>query len=775
MGLISPVLHSVARPVTLAEFLDAIRATCQPRFSHSRSDVTRKVGLAISGGVDSMALAFLASEVQRQQLHLRISDNPISEFIAIVVNHRLRPESDDEVLRVAKVVRALGLKPVVSSINWKREALMLPPIGHPNVETLARRMRYRHIGLQSSSRGINSVLVAHHADDQYETVLMRMLGGHASRGLRGIRAACEIPECEGLYGAFRSGWRDDRIRERPFFQHHNADKERKQLRKLISSLLSEELTDSQEPEQPWKSHTIFDEIPTRDLYRENIAMNDFTSASVNTEVGGVMLYRPLLEFGKDRLVATCLENKVPWFEDASNADVTLTMRNAVRAMHRGHQLPRALSRPAIVALAKRCDKRHEALEAEAARWAQQVTVHDFNSQSGTLFVRFPQMTCRVPSWQANSEFWHKARMARSREIAGLVLRHVMANVSPEHNSPLMTSLQHPISTVFPALSPNSGKMQMPPKAFNVNGVLFRPVPDTPFDSPAKFIRATIAGQVNINHSTDGTYSWYLTREPYPSPLNKPLPMNNFRYCLPLEKPIDFEDRDRTTDWTEWMAWTLWDGRFWIRVRHRLPFQPFIAPFQEEHQKPFRDRLDKPQRERMVDLLKRHAPGKARYTLPAIYLETEVDWDNLPPVPSYPFRLPEKREGHLTSRSMLLTLPSLGINTPRLNEFIHYQIRYKRLDRPLRDGTIAFHCNSYKKPYWRPRHRTRRPSMFSRRQSRGVWPETHTPCWATSGSRIASVARSTLSRRRTRQEPASMPKKNQPVSDSDQDSQFVLDV
>ncbi|KXJ86708.1 hypothetical protein Micbo1qcDRAFT_168193, partial [Microdochium bolleyi] len=90
-------------------------------------------------------------------------------------------------------------------------------------------MRYRHLGLECAFRGIGSLLVAHHADDQYETVLMRMLSGHPSRGLRGIRPTSEIPECEGLYGAFRSGWLDDRLRQTPFFNHPNAEKDRRYL------------------------------------------------------------------------------------------------------------------------------------------------------------------------------------------------------------------------------------------------------------------------------------------------------------------------------------------------------------------------------------------------------------------------------------------------------------------------------------------------------------------------------------------------------------------
>ncbi|KAJ1325099.1 tRNA(Ile)-lysidine synthase [Microdochium nivale] len=719
MVTLPPVLHSAAaRPVTVAEFADAVRATCRPRFPHLGSRAARPLGLAISGGVDSMALAFLAGETHRQHPRLVVTDSPVSAVYAVIVNHRLRPEAEAECRATAFAVRRFGLKPIISTIRWKRELRILPPVGHPNVETLARRMRYRHLGLECAYHRIGSLLVAHHADDQYETVLMRMLAGHSSRGLRGIRPAGEIPECEGLYGAFRSGWLDDRLRPTPFFNHHNAEKDRFNLRKRMSSLMSDELA-SAPPESSSGAH---DEMLWNLYHGEidtgtGIGTGTLESSAIEVEDGGIMVYRPLLEFSKARLIATCLENDISWHEDATNADATLTTRNAIRAMSRQHKLPRALSLPAILALSRRCSDKHQALEAEAARAACQVTFQDFNSQAGTLLVQFPTQKFRLLPWQHRSELRHRARLVRCREVAGLVLKHVMAVVSPEHNGPPVTSLQNAINTIFPALSLGSIKDPAAPalRPFNLNGVLFRPVRHTSLYVSSKAASRGAA-------LPDDSYSWYLTREPFPSPVSKPLPLKNFRYCLAIEQPFGCKTKDITSDWTEWMAWVLWDGRFWIRLRHRLPFQPFIGPFQEEHSKPFRDRLhDKRSRDRLGDLLKRHAPGKTRYTLPAIYLETEIDLDDPPPLPGYPYRLPEKLEAQLTPRSMVLALPSLGVDAPGLEKLVEYEIRYKRIDRQLLNGTARSGRASYVPPDFRAgRHSSRRQFPGGICRSKTVW-------------------------------------------------------
>jgi len=50
---------------------------------------------------------------------------------------------------------------------------------------------------------VEKLLLAHHADDQAETVLMRLLAGSKMQGLAGMRAVARIPECGDVFGAER--------------------------------------------------------------------------------------------------------------------------------------------------------------------------------------------------------------------------------------------------------------------------------------------------------------------------------------------------------------------------------------------------------------------------------------------------------------------------------------------------------------------------------------------------------------------------------------------
>ena len=81
----------------------------------------------------------------------------------------------------------------------------IKPADLPNFEQQARRLRYRALGLACREHGIDRLLLGHHADDQAETVLMRLIEGRHGPGLRGIKLAAEIPECGGLHGVNQSG------------------------------------------------------------------------------------------------------------------------------------------------------------------------------------------------------------------------------------------------------------------------------------------------------------------------------------------------------------------------------------------------------------------------------------------------------------------------------------------------------------------------------------------------------------------------------------------
>lgn len=646
--------------------------------------------LGISGGVDSMALAYLCSQLRTHDgPGFPIADNPVSNFRGFVVDHRLREGSREEARNVVREVQKLKLNCELHEASWTTD--LGPDIdlkNLSNLESAARRVRYRRLGRLCAYRRISTLLLAHHEDDQYETVLMRLMAGHRNRGLRGMRKAAPIPECEGIFGAFESGWIDD-----PERQHHQLSRpQRASLIRALKSSVIEQMDD----ETPGEANNFLldeDDLPYSDAWATSRLPNTYATSELDSlpvEDGGVSIYRPLLEFSKDRLVATCLENNVPWFEDYTNKDPTLTTRNSIRHMYRSCELPRALQKPSIIALSKAWQRRAASQDAEANRLLQRATLHNFEPHVGTLVVQFPPLSVSRPSRYARTSDRYRRRRLRMRLIAALAIQRVIALVCPELQSPPVANLQNVVSRLFPALAEESVKDSIPPKAFNIAGLHFMPIEATP---------RSVNGRGHAHPRT-----WYISRQPYPTSM--PLPQHRFSYWS-VGKPGRRSVNRNPWSWSNWLAWTYWDNRFWLRLTHRLPYRVVIMPFLIDHAKQFRESLDPQDRNKLALILKEIAPGKVRYTLPAIYSEEYVDLDNVVPRMGYP--IPEDqyamrdaaRDGDTVpkggrsrpsrlslppiepskfSKMRLLALPTLEIQLPGLEEWLLYETRYRRADR-----------------------------------------------------------------------------------------------
>lgn len=670
----------------------------------------------MSGGVDSMALAYLCGRLKRYGSEFRIADNPVAHFRALIVNHRLREGSKQEAAAVSSALRGMGMESDILSISWAAtlsQSSCERPKDLPNLESVARRLRYRKLGAVCGYTGVASLLLAHHQDDQYETVLMRLLQGHGVRGLRGMRPASGIPECEGLHGAHHSGYVDDQ--RNPNFFHERA-MSRKQYKALKNDLRSG--IDRLMHEQHRMDALVdgLDDYDFGERYGTKQAM-PVGLAHLDIEDGGVVVYRPLLEFPKDRLIATCEANNVPWWEDGTNQDHTLTMRNAVRHMCRNHTLPVALQKPSILALSRRCEKKAWALEAEVNRLLAQTIIHDLEPNVGSASVQFPRYDLSRFPRDASSPLRRGARILRQREVAGLLIRRIIALVSPEEQPVPLANLQNVISRLFPALPSPPGDYRAPEplKAFVIAGIHFVPIQL----SPAQGVPSQGAG---------GSLSWYLSRTPYSSTL--PIPLHRFPYWS--TQGIGCGYREDAAKWSRWMRWVLWDGRFWVCIRHRLPYRVILQPFSRSHAKAFRSLLSPEDREHLAVLLKRYAPGKTRFTLPALYLEEDLDLANVNPRRHYPLPpsivQPIPGVGSVVgehtdpnsdhpriidvSKTKLVALPSLGVRIPHLNAWLEYKIRYRRVDRNTLSTAGSFYRAS---PASHPLRGISAPTMTRRRR------------------------------------------------------------
>jgi len=122
--------------------------------------------VAVSGGADSLALAFLT-----KLFAFKHNLNP-KYFI---VDHKLRKESTKEALKVKKILKNLDIKSQILTVRSKR-----PQNG---IQSFARKKRYDLLFSKCEKLKINNLVLGHHMDDLFENFFLRMIRGSGLKGL----------------------------------------------------------------------------------------------------------------------------------------------------------------------------------------------------------------------------------------------------------------------------------------------------------------------------------------------------------------------------------------------------------------------------------------------------------------------------------------------------------------------------------------------------------------------------------------------------------------
>ena len=122
--------------------------------------------VAVSGGPDSLSLAFLA------KCFSLINKVKVSYFI---VDHKLRRESSKEAKYVSNLLKKIDIKCKILSWNGKKPA--------NNVQAVAREKRYQLLANECKRNKINNLLVGHHLDDVLENFIIRLTRGSGLKGL----------------------------------------------------------------------------------------------------------------------------------------------------------------------------------------------------------------------------------------------------------------------------------------------------------------------------------------------------------------------------------------------------------------------------------------------------------------------------------------------------------------------------------------------------------------------------------------------------------------
>jgi len=148
-----------------------------------RTDLSRliasdtRIGIAVSGGPDSLALLLLAAAALPGTIE------------AATVDHALRTQSRDEAEMVAGLCQRLAVPHEILTVEW-------PQKPERAIQERARNARYALLADWARMRALSAVVTAHHLDDQAETFVMRLVRGAGVRGLAGMRATSFVPGTE---------------------------------------------------------------------------------------------------------------------------------------------------------------------------------------------------------------------------------------------------------------------------------------------------------------------------------------------------------------------------------------------------------------------------------------------------------------------------------------------------------------------------------------------------------------------------------------------------
>lgn len=212
----------------------------------------KRVGVAVSGGSDSMALLELLTHWAKENE---------ATIKAVTVDHGLRPEAKDEAAFVAKFCAARDIShDVVTWQGWD---------GSGNLQAEARDARYKLLADWARETHVDIVAIGHTANDQAETFLMRMA---RSAGVDGLAAM----EREFMRNGIRFA--------RPLLSHPRAE--------LRAYLSRHDLTWIEDPSN---ADTRFDRVKARAAFEAlrdlGISERTITSSTHNLSMGASALHQ----------------------------------------------------------------------------------------------------------------------------------------------------------------------------------------------------------------------------------------------------------------------------------------------------------------------------------------------------------------------------------------------------------------------------------------------------------------------------------------------------
>lgn len=214
-----------------------------------------RVGVAVSGGADSVALLRSLHELRKG----------LGVVLTVVhFHHGIRgAEADKDEVFVAELAQALGVECVIGRGDVPQHA----KLSRQSEETAARELRYRFFESVLRSGAVDLIATAHTMDDQAETVMMRLIRGAGLRGLAGIHAVKDRrryvrpmlgvrrSEVEAYLRKLKQDWREDATNEeRKNFRNqlrHDLLPRMKELNPGVVEVLARAASVAQGEEEFW--------------------------------------------------------------------------------------------------------------------------------------------------------------------------------------------------------------------------------------------------------------------------------------------------------------------------------------------------------------------------------------------------------------------------------------------------------------------------------------------------------------------------------------------
>ncbi|MDD9797867.1 MAG: tRNA lysidine(34) synthetase TilS [Alphaproteobacteria bacterium] len=137
--------------------------------------------LAVSGGADSLSMMLLAAKAaQQKQTQKSGRQNFNCQFSVLTVDHRLRKQATQEARYVADLAKQMALPHYL--LTWRGAK------PQSDIQAAARTMRYKLMSDWCLKHKADGLVLAHHLDDQAETVLLRLMRGAGVDGLAAMQA-----------------------------------------------------------------------------------------------------------------------------------------------------------------------------------------------------------------------------------------------------------------------------------------------------------------------------------------------------------------------------------------------------------------------------------------------------------------------------------------------------------------------------------------------------------------------------------------------------------